>query len=568
MKFKATNGMGKGRSALAKKPQGEAVVIASAAPLLKAKPKRRVPISQVLMASAIAIWVGSYQVALAQAQGVFRMIVGEPRHMDPNLAFDFSIYINAQLFQPLARLGDDGQLRMLQAKSIELGPDGRTWTITLNPDFKWSNGEPITAADWEYSWKRILNPMTASDVAVFLSDIENADAYNKGTITDASRVAIKATGDYTLQVVTGKIAPHFRAKLALPYLTPVPKTVVEKFGDAWVTPEHMLSNGPYKLVERINDQSIVMEENAYYGGMKPAISRIEMTVASGDICAAQLRAYEAGEIDFATCVPPQDIARIRKHPELSKQIDTYSLPATEWVQYDMTNPLWADKRIRQALGLAIDRNSIVEATSSGAALPARAVVPDSILKGSSADALKGSVADARKLLAEAGYPGGKGFPSFTITTSADRGRPLIAQILQQMWSENLGIQPTINVLEENAYRAWVETRKTEKYDTSIHGWWTDYADPANWYADLVLPDYRQNHFSNAEFAALVEKANTEQDPAKRIELFRSANKILEDEQPMTAINHPTSLWMVKPYIHALKHEGTLDLYHIGEASLQ
>jgi len=526
-------------------------------------------LSHALLASAIALLaVGEAKPVIAETPSAFRMIVGEPRYMDPNLASDFSIYVNAQLFQPLARIKSDGQLEMLQAKNIELGSDGRTWTITLNPNYKWSDGTPVTAADWEYSWKRILDPKVASDVAAFLSDVENADQYNKGTITDASQVGIKATGEYTFQVMTAKVAPQFRAKLALPYLTPVPKAVVEQFGDAWVAPEHMVTNGPYKLVSRVNDQSIVMEANPHYGGKKPAIPRIEMTIASGDLCTAQLRAYEADEVDFVTCLPSQDIDRLQKDPELSKQLDPFPLAATEWVQYDMTNPTWQDKRVRHALGLAIDRNAIVVAVSNGTARPAASIVPDSIPGGSSGDAIKGSVDDARKLLADAGYPDGNGFPQFTITTTANRGRPLIAQLLQQMWSENLGIQASINVLEENAYRAWVQSRKTEKYDTAIQGWWSDYADPANWYGDLVLSDFRQNHFSNAEFAALVEKGNSEPDPAKRIEFFRAANKILEEEQPMSAIQNPTDLWMVKPHVRGLKHEGVLNMYHIEEATLE
>ncbi|MGH0332570.1 MULTISPECIES: peptide ABC transporter substrate-binding protein [Sinorhizobium] len=523
-------------------------------------------VSVALLASALALSAGSLQCAFAGSQDVLRMIVAEPRFMDPNLASDTSIYVNAQLFQPLARLGDDGQLQMLQAKSIELDSDGRTWLITLNPDYKWSNGEPITAADWEYSWKRILDPKTASEVAVFLSDIEKAEAYNKGELSDASQVGIKAIDQYTLQVVTGKAAPHFRAKLGLPYLTPVPKALVEKFGDAWISTEHIVSNGPYKLVSRVNDQSIVMEANPYYGGVKPNISRVEMTVASGDLCAAQLRAYEADEIDFATCLPSQDIARIKADPDLSNELNSYSLPASEWVHFDMANPRWANKRIRHALSLAIDRKALVEASSGGGAQAAATIVPDSILRGSSEDAIRGSVKDAQKLLAEAGYPDGKGFPQITITTSSDNGRPLIAQVLQQMWSENLGIESSIDVLEENAYRAWVQSRKTDGYEMAISGWWSDYADPMNWFGDLIISDFRQNHFSNADFAALVEKANTEVNPAKRSEAFRLANKKLEDEQPMIAINHPTSLWMVKPRIDGLKHEGTLDMYHLEEAT--
>ena len=178
------------------------------------------------------------------------------------------------------------------------------------------------------------------------------------------------------------------------------------------------------------------------------------------------------------------------------------------------------------------------------------------------------MADAQKLLADAGFPGGKGFPAFTITTAGILGRPLVAQMVQQMWADNLGIQGTINVLEANAFRAWVQQRKTEPYDIMVQGWWSDYADPANWYGDLIINDFRKSHFSNAEFAALVEKGNAEPDPAKRLEIFRAANKILEEEQPMTAYDNPTDLWLVKPNVKNLNHEGVLDQYHIEEASFE
>ena len=345
-----------------------------------------------LLISALALLAAvsaTPRIASADDPKTFRMIVGEPRYMDPNLATDFSIFVNAQLFQPLARLNKDGSLTMQQAKSIELAPDGRTWTITLNPDYKWSNGQPITAADWVYSWKRILDPKTGSEVAVFLSDIENADDYNKGKITDFSKVGIKATGDYTFQVVTTGLAPQFRAKLALPYLTPVPKAVVEKFGDKWIAPENVVTNGPYKLIARVNDQSITMEANPYYGGKKPAIQHIQMTVASGDVCAAQLRAFEADEVDFVTCLPSQDIARVQGDATLKSQLNPFPLAATEWLQYDMSRAPWTDKRVRHALALAIDKKQIVAAVSNDTANVALTLVPESIPGGNSADALKG-----------------------------------------------------------------------------------------------------------------------------------------------------------------------------------
>jgi oligopeptide transport system substrate-binding protein len=522
-------------------------------------------------ASAIALIAGIL-IAPPPATAVdakpFRVIVGEPRFMDPNLATDYSIYVTQQLFEPLARIDNTGKLILQQAKSIEVGADGRTWTITLNPEYKWSNGQPITAADWESSWKRILDPKLSSEVAAFLVDVENAEDYNKGKITDLDKVAIKATGENTLQVVTAKVAPQFRAIIALPYLTPVPKAVVEKTGDKWVAPENILSNGPYKLVSRKNDQSIVMEANPYYGGKKPAIPRIEMTIASGDLCTAQLRAYEAGEVDFTTCVPPQDIARVRTDATLGKQLSPSPASATVWVHYDLSHSPWNDKRVRQALALAIDRKAVVAAVSDDTAHATDTLVPESIPGSNPADAIKGTTEDAKKLLADAGFAGGKGFPQATLTASANRGQPLIAQLLQQMWADKLGIQVTINVLEENAYRAWVKARKTEPYDMMVNQWYSDYADPSNWYGDLIVGDYRNTHFSNAAFNELVSKGSGESDVAKRLEIFHAANKILEDEQPMSALYNPTDLWLIKPNIKGLTHEGVLDTWHVSEASFE
>jgi oligopeptide transport system substrate-binding protein len=242
--------------------------------------------------------------------------------------------------------------------------------------------------------------------------------------------------------------------------------------------------------------------------------------------------------------------------------------ATVWFQSDNSHAPWNDRKVRYALAFAIDRKAVVAAATADTGHVADVLVPELIIADSSADAIKGTVEDAKKLLADAGFPGGKGFPQFTLTASANRGQPIIAQALQQMWADNLGITATINVLEENAYRAWVKARKAEPYDLMLNQWYTDYADPTNWYGDLVIADYRNTHFSNAAFADLVKQANAETDVGKRHALFLQANKILETEQPYTGLYNPTDLWLVKPNVAGLEHEGVLDQFHIGEASFK
>jgi oligopeptide transport system substrate-binding protein len=505
--------------------------------------------------------------ASADESATLRMIVPEPRFMDPNLVDDGAINIQTQLFESLAKIDNDGKLVYLQASSIGASPDGLTWTIKLKPENKWSNGEPVTAQDWEYSLKRILNPNTASGNAQFLAVIKGAEDYISGKTKDASTVHIKAVDQHTLVIETERVAPAFLSKLALPYLTPVPRAIVSQWGEQWTLPAHIVSNGPYKLVARVNDQSIELEANPYYANKKPAIGSIKMSVASGDLCEAQLRAFEADEIDFATCIPVQDIPRIRQDATLSNELITHPESGTWWVQYDASHAPWNNKDVRQALGLAIDREALSSVISDGTAKAASTIVPPGIAGASDGDSVKGDVDTARKLLAAAGYPSGAGFPPFTITVRDGDSQPIVAQLLQQMWSENLGISASINIMESKAFAAWLSARKSEPYDVLTSTWVSDYADPENWYGDLVTDDYRNTHFQNAEFGSLIEQAKTATDNTKRVEAYQKANKILEDQQPMSALFRRTTLWLVKPNVTNLVPDTTLNLYTIRDAAV-
>jgi oligopeptide transport system substrate-binding protein len=498
--------------------------------------------------------------------GVFHMIVGEPSSLDPNIATDFSIYVTTQLFETLYRLQPDGTLKMLGAESFDVSEDGLVWTFKLNPNAKWSDGQPVTADDWAFSWLRALKPETGSGVAPFLSAVKGAADYTAGTITDPAEVGIKAVDDLTLEVTMAQPSPQFRAVASLPYLTPVPRHVVEQFGDQWTEAGNMVTNGPYTLETWDHDQQLILVRNQYYGGEPPAIERAVLTIASGDPCVAQVQAYEANEVDFATCVPSQDIARMRdQYPD---EISFEPISATIFPIFDNRKDPWSDVRVRQAFSLAIDRQAIVDALTDGTSAPAPMLVPEGIIGRDPSHALTGTVDDAKKLLADAGYPDGAGFPEFTITASSARGRKELAELIQQMWKDNLGVNGQVEVLEENAFRAWLNARKDEPFDLAISGWYTDYEDPNNWYKEVFVDDYRNMHYTNQEFIDLVNQAAYELDETKRADLFTQADAILEQDVPAIPAYHVTDIQLRKPWLKNLGHTPVLGLFYIGEASLE
>jgi oligopeptide transport system substrate-binding protein len=497
--------------------------------------------------------------------GEFRMIVGEPSSLDPNIATDYSIYVTSQLFDTLYRVQDDGSLKMLGAESYEVSEDGLVWTFALNPNAKWSDGQPVTADDWVYSWLRAMAPETASGVGTFLTAVKGAADYTAGTITDAAEVGLKAVDPLTFEITMAQPSPQFLAVAGLPYLTPAPRHVIEELGDQWTEAPNLVSNGPYKLEAWDHDQQIVLARNEHYGGEAPAIERAVLTIATGDPCVAQVQAYEADEVDFATCIPSQDIARMRE--QYPDEFSLQPLSATIFPVFDNRQEPWSDVRVRQAFSLAIDRQAIVDVLTDGTSQPAPVLVPEGIIGRDLSHALTGTVEDAKQLLADAGYPNGEGFPEFTITTSSARGRKELAELIQQMWKDNLGVTSTVEVLEENAYRAWVTARADEPYDIGINGWFTDYVDPNNWYKEVFVDDYRNMHFTNEEFVALVEQAAYELDEEKRAELFTQADAILEREVPAIPAYYLTDIQLRKPWLQGLGHTDVLGLFFIAEASI-
>src|SRR2546422_3939733 len=394
----------------------------------------------VLMALVIPVFATPRlvsQVNLAKDQ-TLRMVIREPTSMDPNLAGDHSIWYVDQIFEGLYKVLDDGTIRWLGAKSMEISKDGLTWTFRLNPAARWSDGRPVTASDYEWSWKRAMDPKLASDVASFYVAIKGADDYISGKLKDSSQIGIKALDAYTLQVTMAEPAPYFRAVAGLTYLYPVPRHVVEKYGDKWTEAGNIVTNGVFTMQSWKHDQEMVLVRNESYWGKKPTLQKVIFRIApAGELCGADFRAYEANETDFAMCVPTADIDRVMHHPQMSKELTAELLSASQFLVIDTGRAPWNDARVRQAFNLAIDREKVVRALSGGLFKPTKVLVPPGIQGYDPRHALQAGPAGAGGPPAGAGGPRGPRGPEFRLSAPDIRGNRTLAELLQQMWKQKL-----------------------------------------------------------------------------------------------------------------------------------
>jgi oligopeptide transport system substrate-binding protein len=499
-----------------------------------------------------------------------RMVIREPTSMDPNLAGDHSIWYVDQVFEGLYKVLDDGKLIMLGARSLEVAKDGLTWTFKLNPAAKWSDGKPVTARDYEFSWKRALDPKLASDTATFFYAIKGAEDYNTGKQKDVAQVGVKALDDLTLQVKMDKPAPYFRSVAGLTYLYPVPQHAVEKFGDKWTEAANVVTNGVFRMESWKHDQEMVLARNDGYWGKKPTLQKVVFRIVpAAELCVADFRAYEANETDFAMCVPTPDIERVQKDPALSKQLTAELLSASQFLVFDAGRAPWSNVKVRQALNLAIDREKVTQVLSRGLYKPTRVLVPPGIQGHKPANALKGGVAEAKKLLAEAGFPDGKGFPEFKLTAPDIRGNRILAELLQQMWKDALGIATTqVEIMEPKAFSAWRSARKGQPFDVySRGGWWSDYEDPTNWYNTLVEEDWLNTHWKHEPFSKLTRAGASELNQVKRKQMFEEADAILERESPTVGLWYFTDYWMRKPWVKGLQHTRILGFVWLRDTVL-
>ncbi len=411
------------------------------------------------------------------------------------------------------------------AKSWDVSEDGLRYTFHLR-DCAWSDGSPITAADFLYSWKRALDPATGGAYYAYqLFYVRGAEEFNSGKEKDFSRVGVKAVDEKTLLVELKQPTPFFLYLTSFYTLFPLKRSCVEKYGDLWTRPGNIVSNGPFILKEWIPSVRIRLARNPrYWDRDNVKLNLVDALPTENESTAFDM--YMTGEADWvdAAGIPLHLIDILKTRPDFHKN----TMLVTYFYRFNVTRRPFDDARVRKAFDLAADKRRIVDKILRAGQVPATTFVPPAMPRYLGPEGLAYDPEEARRLLAEAGFPGGKGFPKVSILFNTQEAHRQIATEMQAIWKENLGIHVELDNQEWGTY---LNTENSLDYFISRAGWVADYPDP-NTFLDLFVTNGGNNRtgWSNKRYDELIAKAAQERDQEKRMEIFREAEKILVVEE--------------------------------------
>jgi oligopeptide transport system substrate-binding protein len=435
------------------------------------------------------------------------------------------------------------------AESWDISPDRKVYTFHLRKDAKWSNGEPVTAQDFRESYKRILTPSLGAEYSYMHYVVKNAEAYNTNGITDFDQVGYKVLDDHTLQVTLNNPTPYFLSLLTHHSWYPVNMRVVAKYGDPylrgnkWTRPGHFVGNGAFVLSKwRVNDVVEVRKSPTYWDRDRVRLNAIRFySIESDD---TEERAFRAGQLHVTLTLPLSKIDYYKKeHPDV---LVIGPFLGTYFYRVNVTKPPLNDKRVRQALAMAIDRESIVKDVLKGGQLPAYNFVPPGTAGYTSHTQLHENIAEAKRLLAEAGFPDGKGLPPIEILYNTLEAHRTIAEAIQQMWRTKLNVDAR---LVNQEWKVYLDAQRSLNYQVCRAAWIGDYVDP-NSFLDMWQTGGGNNEtgWSNPEYDRLIVQAAATVDPQERLEVFQKAEAILLDEMPEIPVYFYTRVCLQRPEV--------------------
>lgn len=527
-----------------------------------------------LVGLAVAIVVGallvlknrSGQTPLTQANYINIGNGAEPKDLDPHLSTGVpEFHIIQNIFEGL--VGKDPKtLEAIPgvAESWTSSKDGLQFVFLLRKNAKWSNGDLVTAADFVYSWARLLTPELASEYAYQGYYVKNGKAFNEGKIKDVNQLGIKALDANTLKITLENPTPFFLSLLYHHSLYPVHQKTVDTHGQRWTRPENIVTNGAFLLDRWEMNKIVSIKKNDSYWDA----ATVKLTGANfypTDNLDTEEKMFRRGELHATNEIPLEKIPTWQADKSGVYQHGPYLGNYFYWI--NVTKAPLDNKLVRKALNLGFDRDRVTRYVTRAGQVPAQFFTPPGSA-GFNPKAILPSdgsrIEEARKLLAQAGFPGGKGLAPIEILYNSHPGHKKIAEALQEMWKENLGIE--IKLFNQE-WKVYLDSMRTKNFQLGRQGWIGDYNDP-NTFLDMLMTDNGNNRsgWGSPVYDAIMEKAAKERDQVKRLALFQEAENIILEELPVIPIYIYTRNYLKQPNV-AGWHPNVEDIHPLKFVSL-
>ncbi|MDR2363930.1 MAG: peptide ABC transporter substrate-binding protein [Spirochaetaceae bacterium] len=476
-----------------------------------------------------------------------------PDGLDPGITNNsFAAPFLFNLFDGLITYDKDNNIIPALAESWTISDDGTVYTFRLRQGLKWSDGSPLTAHDFVYSYFRVLDPKIAAQYSVMFTDfIKGAEEYYNGAASQ-DQVGISAPDDTTLILTLKGPTPFFLGILGMWTFSPVKQAVVDQDPERWtLSANTFVSNGAFKVSDIKLGESVTAVKNEYY--WDAANVRLEEIVFRYILePATALTALESGEIDGLRFPPASETARLKSQSDAFQAVPSF---ATTYYLINRKVKPFDDVRVRKALSMAIDREDIISNVLQSSDTPAFGLVsPGYVLDGKDFRdgrpnyglSAAADVEGARKLLAEAGYPDGQGFPTIQLSYYTDRTVRSIVEAMQQMWKKNLNINAEISTQEWAVYYDAVQRMD---YQIGAMGWGGDYLHPMTFLTTMTSNNPTNiTSYSNAQYDALVAAAQMEVDPAKAVTIMQEAEDMAMDDVAILPLYHRSIVFMMAPHV--------------------
>lgn len=523
-------------------------------------------LSALLAGNAAMAAVVPAGVQLAEKQTLVRNNGSEVQSLDPHKIEGVpESNISRDLFEGLIISDVEGKPSPGVAEKWD-NKDFKVWTFHLRKDAKWSDGSPVTAQDFVYSWQRLADPNTASPYASYLQygHIVNIDdiVAGKKPVTD---LGVKALDDHTFEVTLSEPVPYFYKLLVHSSVSPVPKAVVEKFGDKWTQPANIVSNGAYKLKDWVVNERIVLERNPqYWDNAKTVINQVTYLPISSEV--TDVNRYRSGEIDMTyNNMPIELFQKLKKEIPNEVHVDPYL--CTYYYEINNQKAPFTDVRVRTALKLALDRDIIVNKVKNQGDLPAYSFTPPYTDGAKLVEpewfgwTQEKRNEEAKKLLAEAGYTADKPLTFNLLYNTSDLHKKL-AIAAASIWKKNLGVNVK---LENQEWKTFLDTRHQGNYDVSRAAWCADYNEPTS-FLNMVLSDSSNNttHYKSPAFDKIIADTLNAQDDAQRAEFYAQAEQQLDKDSAIVPVFYYVNARLVKPWVGGYTGKDPMDNIHVKD----